>query len=83
VVPQRDPRHRTAAQILAGETPDPVDIPAGCRFRGRCPIAEDRCATIDPRLAPVAGSPPAGAAEPSGGPAGGEHRVACLLAATA
>ncbi|MGC9665935.1 oligopeptide/dipeptide ABC transporter ATP-binding protein [Planosporangium sp. 12N6] len=24
--------------ILAGETPDPTDIPAGCRFHPRCPV---------------------------------------------
>jgi peptide/nickel transport system ATP-binding protein len=67
VVPQRDPRHRAVPQLLRGETPNPVDIPAGCRFRGRCPVAEDRCAVIDPPLAPPAGSTAAG------------HEVACVL----
>ncbi|HEY1621424.1 MAG TPA: oligopeptide/dipeptide ABC transporter ATP-binding protein, partial [Streptosporangiaceae bacterium] len=62
-----DPRHRAVPQLLRGETPNPVDIPAGCRFRGRCPVAEDRCAVIDPPLAPPAGSTAAG------------HEVACVL----
>jgi oligopeptide/dipeptide ABC transporter ATP-binding protein len=66
VVPDRDPRMRKKPQILAGETPNPVAIPIGCRFRGRCPIAEDRCAEVDPVLEPVTAS------------AG--HEVACLLA---
>ena len=32
VVPRRDPRDRRRPQILRGETPDAVHIPAGCRF---------------------------------------------------
>jgi oligopeptide/dipeptide ABC transporter ATP-binding protein len=55
VVPRRDPRERSTPQILVGETPDPVDVPAGCRFHPRCPVAEDRCRVIDPAL--VATSP--------------------------
>ncbi len=67
VVPQRDPRHRQAPQILAGETPDPVEVPAGCRVHPRCPVAEDRCRAEDPQLRiPSAGGSPA-------------HQSACLL----
>jgi oligopeptide/dipeptide ABC transporter ATP-binding protein len=40
---------------LPGDVPDPANPPAGCRFHPRCPIAEDRCRTIDPRLAPLEG----------------------------
>jgi peptide/nickel transport system ATP-binding protein len=50
VVPKRDPRDRSVPQILTGETPDPVTVPAGCRFQPRCPIAVDRCRTQDPAL---------------------------------
>jgi oligopeptide/dipeptide ABC transporter ATP-binding protein len=53
VVPRRDPRARTQPQILAGETPDPTRIPAGCRFHPRCPVMEPRCLEIDPALVPV------------------------------
>src|SRR5258705_7268057 len=52
VVPNRDPRQRSTPQILQGETPDPVDVPPGCRFHPRCPIAEDRCRREDPVLRP-------------------------------
>ena len=54
VVPDRDPRMRKTPQILSGETPNPVAIPSGCRFRPRCPIAEARCAETDPALTPGA-----------------------------
>jgi len=68
VVPSRDPRERKAPQILLGETPDAVQIPSGCRFHPRCPVAEDRCRVDDPSL-----HRPASIAE------GESHRAACLL----
>lgn len=36
--------------LLEGEPPNPINIPAGCSFRTRCPFAFDRCAIDDPRL---------------------------------
>ncbi|MGZ8565496.1 MAG: ABC transporter ATP-binding protein [Actinomycetota bacterium] len=68
VVPKRDPRNRTTAQILEGETPDPMHIPPGCRFHPRCPIAEARCRETDPAL------------RVPGGMSGAAHEVACILA---
>ncbi len=43
VVPSPDPRHKATRQILKGERPDPIDIPRGCRFHPRCPVAFERC----------------------------------------
>ncbi len=43
VVPSPDPRHRARRMILKGERPDPVDIPTGCRFHPRCPMAFEKC----------------------------------------
>jgi peptide/nickel transport system ATP-binding protein len=54
VVPRRDPRERTRAEILSGETPDAVRVPPGCRFHPRCPIAIADCKAIDPPLEAVA-----------------------------
>jgi oligopeptide/dipeptide ABC transporter ATP-binding protein len=50
VVPKRDPRQRQQPEILRGETPNPVDVPRGCRFHPRCPIAIPECREIDPEL---------------------------------
>ena len=36
-----------------GEPPSPINVPSGCRFHPRCPLATDRCRTEDPSLAPI------------------------------
>jgi oligopeptide transport system ATP-binding protein len=38
---------------LEGEPPDPTDLPPGCSFRGRCPMAAELCAREAPLLTPV------------------------------
>ena len=63
VVPVPNPAARRAPQILSGEMPDPSRIPRGCRFHPRCPLAFDRCPTVDPPLFTVSG----------------DHVAACLL----
>jgi oligopeptide/dipeptide ABC transporter ATP-binding protein len=63
VVPVPDPAARRAPQVLSGEMPDPSRIPRGCRFHPRCPVAFDRCRTVDPPLFTVSG----------------DHLAACLL----
>jgi oligopeptide/dipeptide ABC transporter ATP-binding protein len=35
---------------LEGEIPSPIDLPAGCRLVGRCPLALPECATSVPHL---------------------------------
>jgi oligopeptide/dipeptide ABC transporter ATP-binding protein len=50
VVPRRDPRHRVEPEILRGETPNPIDVPSGCRFHPRCPVAFAECPRVDPEL---------------------------------
>jgi len=40
---------------LGDVMPDPANIPPGCRFHPRCPIAEPRCSTETPPLRPRPG----------------------------
>jgi oligopeptide/dipeptide ABC transporter ATP-binding protein len=51
---------------IADDPPSPLRIPAGCRFRTRCPMAQARCETEDPALAAAPGD--------------AEHLAACHFA---
>jgi peptide/nickel transport system ATP-binding protein len=64
VIPVPNPRLRRQRIVLKGETPNPIDIPPGCRFQPRCPVAMETCKLSDPKFIPVSS----------------HHHVACLLA---
>jgi peptide/nickel transport system ATP-binding protein len=63
VIPVPNPRRRHKRMILKGETPNPIDLPSGCRFQPRCPEAQADCPAINPVLEEVET----------------EHYVACRL----
>jgi len=63
VIPVPNPRHRRKRVILEGETPNPIDIPPGCRFHPRCPLVFEQCSQAEPWLESV----------------GEGHQAACLL----
>jgi peptide/nickel transport system ATP-binding protein len=58
-----DHSSRYAPRGLGGNPPHPADLPSGCTFHPRCPVARDECATADLTL----------------WPAGPDHRAACVL----
>ncbi|MFB6134780.1 MAG: ABC transporter ATP-binding protein [Halanaeroarchaeum sp.] len=44
-----------AMQPIEGESPDPVNVPEGCSYHPRCPLADEYCETTDPDLFEVEG----------------------------
>jgi oligopeptide/dipeptide ABC transporter ATP-binding protein len=59
-----DPALPLARHFLAGEVPSPLDLPPGCAFAGRCPLAMETCR----------------AAQPAGVAMGEGHEAWCLRA---
>ena len=61
--PSMDPDRRMDRPPIAGDPPNPIDPPSGCRFRTRCAFAMPRCAEAPPALMAI----------------GAGHDVACYL----
>ncbi|MFM7347551.1 MAG: ABC transporter ATP-binding protein [Tagaea sp.] len=64
-MPSMDPDRRTQEAPIAGDPPNPINPPAGCRFHTRCPFAEAVCGTAVPKLIGTRADP--------------AHRVACHM----
>jgi peptide/nickel transport system ATP-binding protein len=67
-VPTVDKAARAAQKriLIPGDPPDPTNLPTGCRFANRCPVAIAKCSKVEPDL--LAGN--------------GTHRTACHLVGT-
>jgi oligopeptide/dipeptide ABC transporter ATP-binding protein len=55
-IPSPDPAAQRAPihVMIRGEPPSPVSPPSGCRFRTRCPRAQERCALEEPPMLQLA-----------------------------
>ena len=49
-VPRIDPSRVTRRDAVKGDPPSPINLPPGCRFNPRCPLAADVCRVDDPPL---------------------------------
>lgn len=54
-VPSPVPGKKREAVNIKGSVHSAIQLPKGCRFADRCPIAEQVCHDVDPKLQPVAG----------------------------
>ena len=78
-IPSMTSSHGERLRPIQGTPPSLIDLPSGCPFRPRCPLADDTCRASEPTLALTNRSGETGAGRGGLGDAGHytEHLAAC------
>lgn len=53
-IPPVDPTKKVEPPPIEGDPPSPSNVPSGCRFRLRCPYAQEICSRLEPNDVEVA-----------------------------
>lgn len=53
VMPKPGQQREGLRDVLEGETPNPTDVIAGCKFYNRCPVALEKCRETEPEMKQV------------------------------
>jgi peptide/nickel transport system ATP-binding protein len=76
-IPRLDATEKVPLVPIEGNPPLLIDLPEGCPFMPRCPLAVDACGRAEPALLAVPEGAPRDGAVPGEAP---EHRAACIRA---
>ena len=76
-LPRLDAKKDSALATLEGNPPSLLDLPAGCPFAPRCPMAVEECLAGEPDLLPVRDAADDTANAVAGPPAAGAQYSAC------
>ncbi|WP_413303987.1 dipeptide ABC transporter ATP-binding protein [Bacillus sp. 1P10SD] len=49
-IPSTKEEKKRERVILTGDVPSPINVPSGCRFHTRCPLATDKCRVEEPEF---------------------------------
>jgi len=52
-IPSTNEEKKRERVILTGDVPSPINVPSGCRFHTRCPLATDKCRVEEPAFTEV------------------------------